>query len=95
MELIDAYPAFVTSRDWEKYLKKINNKSRHVALVIEKYGIGTNLTNDFEYDFESGCLLEDIPKNVLEDLDEKFEKCHEAIAELAEAYARFAKTHCA
>jgi hypothetical protein len=83
----DLYASFVDSKDWNSHLEVIKTISPEAADAVGKYGIGTKVADDGQYDFESGQLLDDLPKDVRD--SEAIEKAYDAIGELAKSYARF------
>ena len=83
----DLYATFVGSDEWSNHLEAIKQINSEAAEVVGKYGIGTKVTDDGQYDFESGQLLDDMPKSVRD--SEAIEEAYDAICDLAKAYARF------
>lgn len=85
----DLYVSFVSSDKWTSCLNEIREVSSVVADAINKYGIGENICDDGQYEFESGQLLDCIPASVKRDLEEEIEQCYEKICDLAKAYAEY------
>lgn len=83
----DLYATFVGSDEWNSHLESIKQISPEAAEAVEKYGIGTKVADDGQYDFESGQLLDDMPKSIRD--SEAIEEAYDAICDLAKAYARF------
>lgn len=83
----DLYASFVGSEQWNKQVEIIKEISTDAADAIGKYGIGTKVTDDGQYDFESGQLLADVPQSVRN--SEAIENAYDAICDLAKAYADF------
>jgi hypothetical protein len=83
----DLYCSFVHSDEWKSQVKTIREISPEAANAIQEYGIGTKVTDDGQYHFESGQLLEDIPKAIRD--SHAIEEAYDAICDLAKAYARF------
>lgn len=83
----DLYASFVGSDGWNQQLETIREISTEAADAIGSYGIGTKVTDDGQYDFESGQLLDDLPKSIRD--SEAIEKAYDAICDLAKAYAHF------
>ena len=82
----DFYATFVNSDEWKSQIEAIREISPDAATAIENYGIGTKIENG-EYDFESGQLLDDMPRSARN--SEAIEEAYDAICDLASAYARF------
>jgi hypothetical protein len=83
----DLYASFVGSETWNSQLEAIGAVSSDVADAVNTYGIGTKVAEDGQYDFESGQLLVDMPKNIQD--SEEIEEAYDAICDLAKAYAQF------
>jgi hypothetical protein len=83
----DLYASFVGSEGWNEQVASIKEVSPDAAAAIEKYGIGEKVSDDGQYDFESGQLLGDMPKNVRD--SQAIEDAYDAICDLAKAYADF------
>jgi hypothetical protein len=83
----DLYPTFVDSSEWKSQIEAIREISHEAAEAVTAYGIGTKIAENGEYDFESGQLLDDMPKSIRN--SDAIEKAYDAICNLAEAYARF------
>ena len=87
----DLYASFVLSPEWNSHVEAIKGINPEAADAVGQYGIGTKVADDGQYDFESGQLLDDIPKDVRD--SEAIEEAYEAICELAKAYAQFVVTY--
>jgi len=87
----DLYASFVGSKEWDENLSSIRQVSCEAADAVEKYGIGEEVREDGEYDFESGQLIQCWPKEVRE--SEFADKAHDAICRLANAYAEYVVTY--
>jgi hypothetical protein len=83
------YAAFVVTDAWNNHLEKISNISAAVADAIAKYGIGEEVCDDGQYDFESGQLLGCVPSSIKRELEEEIESCYDSICNLAKAYAEY------
>jgi len=86
---INLYADFVNSTLWNNHLQEIRNISPAVADAIAKYGIGEEVCDDGQYDFESGQLLGCIPRSIKRELEEEIESCYDLICSLAKAYAKY------
>jgi hypothetical protein len=86
---IDLYTAFVVTGEWSDNLQKIRSISPAVADAIDAYGIGEEVCDDGQYDFESGQLLECIPSSIKRELEEEIELAYDLICNLAKAYAKY------
>ena len=83
----DLYASFVGSKEWDKKVSSIRRVSRKAADAVEKYGIGEQIRDDGQYDFESGQLIQCWPNEIRE--SEWADKAHDAICRLASAYAEY------
>ena len=83
------YAAFVVTDEWNDHLAKIRDISPDVAIAIAKYGIGEEVCDDGQYDFESGQLLSCVPSSIKRELEEEIESCYDSICNLAKAYAEY------
>ena len=83
----DLYASFVGSEKWNEQVAIIEEASPDAAAAVGKYGIGEKVSDDGQYDFESGQLLDSMPKNVRD--SQAIEEAFEAICDLAKAYADF------
>jgi hypothetical protein len=88
IDTINLYADFVMSNVWNYYLTKIRELSPKLADVINRYGIGTKV-NLNGYDFESGQLLDDIPKVYQEEIYQS--SVYDLLCELANKYGEFCK----
>jgi hypothetical protein len=86
---IDLYTAFVVTGEWSDNLQKIRSISPAVADAIDAYGIGEEVSDDGQYNFESGQLLECVPSSIKRELEEQIESCYDSICNLAKAYAEY------
>jgi hypothetical protein len=83
----DLYASFVFSEEWKSRLKEIRELSPEAADAVQQYGIGERLSDNGQYNFESGQLLDDMPEDIRG--SEAIEGAYQSICDLAEAYARF------
>ena len=83
----DLYASFVGSKEWDKKLSSIRHVSRKAAEAVESYGIGEQIRDDGQYDFESGQLIQCWPNEYRE--ADFADKAHDAICQLASAYAEY------
>jgi len=90
IDTLNLYPDFVMSEVWNYYLTKIRELSPKLADIINKYGIGTKVNLD-GYDFESGQLLDDIPKVYKKEIYES--TVYDLICELANEYGNWCLQH--
>jgi hypothetical protein len=81
------YTLFLLSDEWEKGLEAIAVISPELSDAIGQYGIGTKLDDSGRYDFESGQLLEDLPKRIKD--KEAKDEAYDAVCDLAHGYADF------
>ena len=91
IEQHDLYASFVQSAEWKSQLAAIEAISPEIATAIGDHGIGTKVTNNGQYDFESGQLLDDLPKSIRD--SEAMEEAYDAICDLANAYADFVRSY--
>jgi len=87
IEQNDLYASFVGSEAWNTHLEAIRAISPEAADAIGLSGIGEKVADDGQYDFESGQLLDDLPKAIRD--SEAIEEAYDAICNLAKAYAAF------
>ncbi len=85
---MDLYSEYVNSPSFEKCLDLIERKSLNVRDAIDNYGIGTALTDDGEYDHESGQLTSSFPRSILSEIDDS---CYKLLCRLADNYALFVR----
>lgn len=83
---LNLYADFVMSDIWHFYLSKIREVSTKLADAINQYGIGTKVNLD-GYDFESGQLLDDIPKEYREEIHES--TVYDLLCKLANEYGEY------
>jgi hypothetical protein len=81
------YALFVGSKEFKDALYRIEEISPSVSHDIGIWGIGEQVLEDGQYDFESGQLLDSVPKSVRG--GEEWEDAHDSICELARAYAQY------
>ncbi len=86
------YADYVSSDRFDVQLKEIEKVDPQVANAVQKYGIGTALLEDGEYDFESGQLLEDLPKKIREKISwDDSGKLYGLVLDIAINYADFCR----
>ena len=84
------YADYVWSDSFAIQLKEIEKVDPQVANAINKHGIGTALLENGDYDFESGQLLEDLPKEIREKIScDDSGKLYELVSDIAIDYADF------
>lgn len=81
------YASFVGSEEWKAQVEAINSVNPAAADAVEQYGIGTLISDDGQYDFECGQLLDDMPGNIR--YGKAVEEAYDAICDLANSYAQF------
>lgn len=83
------YVNFAMSKTWSQYVESIREISPAVADAINKYGIGEEITDEGQYNFQSGQLLSSIPLSVKTKLEKEIENVYDLICSLAKAYAEY------
>ena len=88
------YADYVLTEHFQLLLEEVREISPEVAASIEKHGIGTELLENGDYDFESGQLLESLPQEFCKRIndsktDSTESNLYDLIADIANDYADF------